>query len=361
MPLANKLPISLAFALIAAQAPADETVHMKPAIAGFIDMQTITWHNTDDSQPTFTLDNIKKYPGVFGGIVLNATWNEMQPARDGPLITRRIDHALNQVRKFNAAHPTAPLGVKLRIFQGNQAPFWAKAIGGGGPRTIQRNPQGCPSGNCPITIGPVWDPEYIAAWRSFQAKVAARYDREPLIRAVAITSCTMETDEPFVMPVEQPIPPGYTDRADKRCLRGAVDDYAAWRRTIIDYTFNAFDQIEKGGTDPHFTLSVMNGCRAALGPRCELGNHAFQATMPDENAQIVEAISARGAPIHFQTVGPKVEGFNWRTTIRAAARDHATGIELWPDEEFGGFTSLTKNRMRNLKALFDDKSRDGND
>lgn len=357
MPFANKPPVSLALALIASQASASETVHMKPAIAGFIDMQTITWHNTDDSQPTFTLDNIKKYPGVFGGIVLNATWNEMQVTPDGPLITRRIDRVLNQVRKFNAAHPDAPLGVKLRIFQGNQAPPWAKAIGGG-PLTIQRNPQGCPSGDCPITIGPVWNPKYIAAWRSFQAKVAARYDREPLIRAVAITSCTMETDEPFVMPVDQPIPPGYTDKADKRCLRGAVDDYAGWRRTIIDYTFNAFDQIEMGGTDPRFTLAVMNGCRAALGPRCELGNHAFQATMPEGNAEIVKAISKRGAPIHFQTVGPKVEGFTWRTTIRAAAHDYATGIELWPDAEFGGFTTLSRNQMQKLKALFDAKSRD---
>ena len=69
MPSANKLLLSLAFALIASQASAGEAVKMKPAITGFIDMQTITWHNTDDSQPTFTLDNVKKYPGVFGGMV----------------------------------------------------------------------------------------------------------------------------------------------------------------------------------------------------------------------------------------------------------------------------------------------------
>jgi len=29
---------------------------MKPAIAGFADMQTIPWHNIGDSQPTLTLD-----------------------------------------------------------------------------------------------------------------------------------------------------------------------------------------------------------------------------------------------------------------------------------------------------------------
>ena len=153
------------------------------------------------------LDNIKPFPGLCGGIVLNATWAEMQPQPTGSLTTARIDRALDQVRRYNVNHPTAPLGVKLRIFSGNQAPPWAKAIDGG-PLTIQRNPQGCPSGDCPITIGKVWDRQYIAAWRSFQRSVAALYDSEPLIRSVAITSCTMETDEPFVLPVQQPVPPG---------------------------------------------------------------------------------------------------------------------------------------------------------
>jgi hypothetical protein len=143
---------------------------MKPVIAGFIDMQTITWHNTDDGNPTFTLKNVNQFPGMFGGIVLNATWAEMQPRRGGPLTTTRIDGALNQVRQYNTAHPTSRLGVKLRIFAGNQAPPWAKAINGG-PLTIQRNPQGCPSGDCPITIGKVWNRQYIAAWRAFQRSV----------------------------------------------------------------------------------------------------------------------------------------------------------------------------------------------
>jgi hypothetical protein len=321
-------------------------------IAGFIDMQDIAWHNTDDGAPSFTLANVRQFPGMFGGIVLNATWAEMQKRPAGVLRTRRIDRALERVRRYNAAHPTAPLGVKLRIFAGNQAPPWAKAINGG-PLTIQRNPQGCPSGDCPITIGKVWDAQYIAAWRAFQDLVAARYDSEPLIRSVAITSCTMQTDEPFVMPVEQPPPPGYTDAAGKACLRGAVDDYAAWQRTPIDFTINAFLPIQMGGpAEPNFSRSVMNACRTALGARCELGNHAFSADMPEGNAGIVAKISARGAPIHYQTVGPKTPDFDWRATVRAARRYHATAIELWPEAQFGGFTTLTKAQMRRLIAVF---------
>ena len=323
----------------------------KPVIAGFIDMQTIAWHNTDNSTPTFTLDNVNKFPGVFGGIVLNATWAELQEHRDGPLTTARIDHALNQVREYNDAHPTAPLGVKLRIFAGNQAPAWAKAIAGG-PVTIERNPQGCPSGHCPITIGKVWHPQYIAAWRAFQRLAAERYDSVPLVRSVAVTSCTMQTDEPFVMPVGQAVPAGYTDAAGRACLRGAVDDYAAWQRTPIDLTLNVFSRIQTGGIDLNFSIAVMNECRAKLGKRCELGNHAFAGNMRPANAKIVAAIAAKGAPIHYQTDGPKSPGFEWTAAVRAARRDNATALELWPDARFGGFTTLTTAEMERLSTLF---------
>ena len=329
---------------------------MKPVIAGFIDMQTITWHNTDDSTPIFTIDNVNQFPGVFGGIVLNATWGEMQPQRGGALTTARLDQALKEVRQYNAANPAAPLGVKLRIFAGNQAPAWAKAIAGG-PVTIQRNPQGCPSGNCPVTIGKVWHPQYIAAWRAFQGLAAAHYDPLPLIRSVAITSCTMETDEPFVMPVGQPPPAGYTDAAGRACLRGAVDDYAAWRRTPIDLTVNVFAQIQAGGIDPNFSISVMDACRAKLGKRCELGNHAFASNMRPANARIAAAIAARGAPIHYQTEGPRAPGFDLIATVQAARRSNATALELWPDAKFGGFTTLTMAEMQKLRALFGGNAR----
>jgi hypothetical protein len=330
----------------------------KAPITGFIDMQTITWHNQDDGQPTFTLSNIRHFPGMFGGIVLNATWAEMQPWSGGWLVTTRIDNALAQVKRYNDAHPANPLGVKLRIYSGNQAPAWAKAINGG-PLTIERNGLGCQSASCPITIGKVWDPQYIAAWRAFQRKVAARYDANPLIRSVAITSCAMETDEPFVMPTQQPpqqpIPPGYTDAAGRACLRGAVNDYAAWRLTPVDYTINPFLRIQtRKGPDVGFSISVMDECRTKLGNRCELGNHGFGAGITGNNLTVIEAIAGKGGPIHYQTVGPKQSTFvSWTATVSAARQYNATALELWPDAQFGGFMTQTRIQMKQLKALFD--------
>jgi hypothetical protein len=351
--------ISLCAALLAAS-PQYALAAPKPPIAGFIDMQTIKWHNKDDGQPHFTLRNVKAFPGMFGGIVFNGTWAEMQQEDGARLDTTRLDEALETVRAYNAHHPTAPLGVKLRIYSGNQAPEWAKDIAGG-PVTINRNPLGCQRMDkiCPITIGKVWDPRYIAKWRAFQRGLAAKYDREPLIRAVAITSCAMETDEPFVMPATNATPPspyptGYTDAAGKDCLRGAVDDYSAWHTTPIDYTINPFQRIQRGGAaDVDFSISVMRGCRAALKERCELGNHALNTTMPLANTDVVEAIAGKGGPIHYQTVGPNKKGFGWKRIVLTARQYNATGLELWPDAEFNGFMTLTMSQMRALRELFD--------
>jgi hypothetical protein len=196
----------------------------------------------------------------------------------------------------------------------------------------------------------VWNPKYIAAWRAFQALVAARYDNVPAIRAVAITSCAMETDEPFVMPVGQTLP-GYTDAADQACLMGAVDDYAGWHRTVIDYTINPFTSLQGNGTDINFSIAVMNECRSELGRRCELGNHAFSTDMLKDNAEIVAAISSMGGLIHYQTEAPKASGLKWDATVRAAHEDHATGLELWPEVRFDGFTTLSQKKIEKLVGL----------
>src|SRR6185436_17235054 len=138
----------------------------------------------------------------------------------------------------------------------------------------------------------------------------------------------------------------------RACLRGAIDDYAAWRRTPIDLTVNAFPQIQTRGIDPDFSIAVMDACRAKLGRRCELGNHAFAVNMRPANAKIVAAIAARGGPIHYQTAAPRSQGFDLTATVQAARRSNATAIELWPDAKFGGFTTLTMVEMQKLNTLF---------
>jgi len=286
----------------------DPGAQPKAPIVGLIDMQTITWHNQDDGQPNFTIDNVAHFPGLFGGIVINAAWKDMQPQPGAPVNFSRIEPALAQVRAYNTAHSDAPLGAVLRIFAGNQAPLWAKRIAGG-PVSVFRNPQGCHPGPCPIIIAKVWDPAYIKAWRAFLKTVAAQYDDEPLIREVSITSCATQTDEPFVPSMdpaarENLLAAGYTDAAGQACLMGAIQDYVAWRRTPIGFTFNTFDLITreagKGrgvgrgsarGNDPEFSVSLMRACRKALGNHCILANHGLGAKMPEQIAGMVRDVS----------------------------------------------------------------------
>ncbi len=328
----------------------------KVPLRGLIDMQDISWHNTDAGQPAFDISNVDKFPGVFGGIVINATWDQMQPSSGGAVNFSAVDAALASIRTYNTSNAGAPLGVKLRIYGGNDAPVWAKDLPGG-PITIYRNPAGCDgdTDTCPSTIGPFWTQPYIVAWRAFQAQVAAKYDTEPLIRAVAVTSCASQTDEPFVPTTgsigkANMVAAGYTDTAEQSCLSGAVTDYAAWKNTGIDFTFNEYIKVA-GGTDAAFTQSVMTQCRTALGSRCILDNHALQTPLTSDLA-IYSAIQTDGPPINFQTQSPEGMGCIWPETIAQGLILGARAIEVWPEAKYQGFDTLTLAQVQSLEAQF---------
>ncbi len=259
----------------ATQAPSAPALRKTP-LRGLLDMQDISWHNVNNGQPHFTIANARKFPGILGGIIINATWSQMQPRQGGVVQFSAVDSALSKIDAYNAANPATPLGVKLRIYGGSNAPRWAKLLGNG-PITIYRNPAGCDgkTDTCKLTVGPFWTKPYIDAWRAFQAQVAARYDTDPMVIAVAVTSCAAQTDEPFVAstgPVSKAnlAAAGYSDAAEQACLKGATDDYRAWAKTDVDFPFNAYSDF-RGGQDASFTIRVMRICRRrsrhALRPR----------------------------------------------------------------------------------------------
>jgi hypothetical protein len=300
------------------------------------------------------------FPGLFGGIVINATWDAIEPTQGGAPDFSTVDAALTQVRTYNAQNAAAPLGVKLRVYQGANAPAWAKAIDGG-PVNIVRNPAGCPSGSCPLTVGKFWSANYIAAWRDFQATLAAKYDDEPLIKQVAITSCAPQTDEPFVPTVDPTAKAaqaaaGYTDDAEKACLTGALDDYAAWKNTLLDFTFNTFTNsgLDDGGagTDPTFTTGLMNTCRSQYPARCVLDNHALSAPLRAADDGVYTAMPMLKAPVNFQTQAPKGFGCLWLETIEQGIALGANAIEVWPGANYGGFDALTSANIQQLAKLF---------
>ena len=86
----------------------------KPPLAGLVDMQDISWHDTAGGEPSFTMANVDQFPGVFGGIVINATWDSIEPTQGGGLDFSTINAALAQVGAYDAANSGAHLGTKLR-------------------------------------------------------------------------------------------------------------------------------------------------------------------------------------------------------------------------------------------------------
>jgi hypothetical protein len=332
----------------------------KVPIRGLIDMQDISWHDTDNATPApFTTSYIGMFPGLFGGIVINETWADLQPTQGGTIVTTAVDNDLQAVQTYNAssnATQSSPVSVKLRIYAGSNAPEWAKHLPGG-PVTIYRNPAGCngQTDTCPLTLGPYWTTPYINAWRAFQAQVATKYDTNPMIVAVAVTSCAEQTDEPFVQssgPISKANlrAAGLTDALQESCLTGATSDYSAWVNTDIDFTFNEYSKLS-GGLDANFTTSVMQQCRSVAGARCVLDNHALSTPITSDQTTYAE-IQTLGGLINFQTQAPEGMGCIWPETITQGLILGARAIEVWPEKKYQGFTTLTEPDIQQLHDLF---------
>ena len=119
------LRLLLTFALIDIRrtcAGADADV--KPPIRGLISMGAYNFVRSG-GQPVNTLAAVSAKSGIFSGIVLVPSWQQLQPVTNGPLRTEVIDNFLSEVRLYNAANPANPLAVKLRVWGGFVAPMWA--------------------------------------------------------------------------------------------------------------------------------------------------------------------------------------------------------------------------------------------
>jgi hypothetical protein len=340
----------------------------KPPQAGLVDMGDIQFYNDPSTPtPTFTLaQDLTKYPGAFSEIVLNVTWAQLQPNPGVALDTSFIQQATSEVAAYNTQFGT-DLGIKLRVWGGYTAPDWAKAIDGP-PITVTGAGTVDPTKDQTETIGRFWSADYLDAWSSFQAQLAAAYDNSPMIRGISNTAGAAATDEPFV-----PLHPdqvgdlqsgGYTDAAEERTLRNAIADYSSWSTTPLDYTMNLFHQEDTGTvvSDPNFTLAVLqlatNSSRAV-----QAGNHALNNPWPQADSFVYAQMAADAAldpntvPGSYQTASPVVlrqgqtvgnPDFNWGSAIAQGAAANAGDIELWDGPGTTGFTGLSLTAVDQL-------------
>ena len=349
MNMIQRLGLAVAAAVMATglqMAAADAPI--KPPIRGLVSMGAYKF-NAVGGDPVNTLEPLNAKAGIFGGLVVIATWKQLQPTAASAIADgNTIDRALADVRAYNAKNPARPLAVKLRIWGGFQAPEWAMQLGGAPIETVHNNKR--------RVLGRFWSPAYRQAWARFQMMLAAKYDDRPLIREVSITSCMSFTAEPFFLPndeasVMNPLKAaGYQDAAHKQCLRQALGDYAPWKATRLVLSVNPFygtSGLPMG--DPAFTAQVMRACRQSLGARCVLDNHDLDATPPRSLLPLYDVMTKLGPEIEFQTLHETPEDFEG--TIKKGVALGASSIELWQD--FHGFPLVPDATLKRWAAMLE--------
>jgi hypothetical protein len=319
----------------------------KPLIRGLVSMGAFKFMGSG-GDPVNTLEPLNAKPGIFGGLVIISTWRQLQLSPRGDIPDNNpVDEALAEVRAYNARNRRKPLAVKLRVFAGFQAPDWALRIGGEPIDTVHNDKK--------RVVGRFWTPAYRRAWEQFQPKLAAKYDSQPLIHEVSVTSCMSYTAEPFFIPdeptVKKPLlAAGFKDAQYHDCLTHAIADYAPWKSTRVSISLNPFYGLSIGGLgDPNFTIQVMHACRRALGVRCVFDNHDLDFDTPKSILPLHTEMQRLGPEIQFQTLHttpPNFEG-----TIRRGVSLGASSIELWQD--YGSFPQVPDATLKRWAAMLE--------
>ena len=307
----------------------------KPPLSGLVAMGSVS----DLRKGVFdVLKEVRVHPDIYSGVVIHTTWGALEPEQ-GKYNFSTIDKALSDITQYNKEHPLHPIFAKLRISKAINPPEWVLKLAGGPVNIVLNNGQ-------TIQVGLYWTEEYRNAWKALQQKLASRYDDNILIREVCVNSGAMITDEPFVAIFNKATianlkAKGYTDAAFKSTLKGALDDYACWKTTPIDYSFNVLREIDSGKpvNNMDFTLSLMREFRERYEERAVLSNHGLQETLSKGAIPIYNLFAELGAPIAVQTKGPSNLTDK---TIKTGLKYGVTEFEIWVSKEAGGYADYSK-------------------
>jgi len=308
----------------------------KTPLSGLIDMGYQGPYSDDQPFPPTDPSALDAYAGAFSGIVVNESWSQLEPSA-GVYDWAPLDTSLANVSAWNLQHPSTPLGVKLRVFAGQSAPDWVVALSG--PKvtvTIGLH------GEKTVSVGRFWTTPFRQAWSTFQHALATRYDSNPLIRAVSVSSCSSSTGEPFIVPVAGRVNSatllgaGWSVQAQESCLQEALADYSGWHETPVTFAFSPLPTAP--GFDQSFTNSIMADCAssgASGGPQCLLGNNGLSSQAPTSKAigsTYAEIAKLEQTPepdrpgVYFQTVGSPLDC----QAMSVATAFHASSVEVWP-------------------------------
>jgi hypothetical protein len=331
---------------------------LKPPLVGLISMGPggPPGRNSNAHYPGVvgtSLEDITQKRNAFDGVVINVPWVQLQPDPGGALQVGAIETALADIRRYNADPLTrVRLRAILRVWAGENAPDWAKTLDGP-PVTVYNGVPG--GGYRAFTVGHFWSPSYAVAWRSLQARLAQRYDAEPLIAQIANTSCTSADDEPNALvrfqnrqedisTARNLREAGFTDAAFDRCMTGAIHDYDGWVTTPVNLDIGPLFRIDGAADyqwpqrDSAAAIRLIAQWRQALGGRVVLANHTLNYPLNRLSLDVFEAIRDAGGQIEFQTHSPRT--LDWPNTVHEAVCLGAHSLELWNSTGAGGYVDF---------------------
>jgi hypothetical protein len=235
------------------------------------------------------------------GYIIEARWNVLQPA-PGTLVTTRIDRAVAAVRKWNAAHPTNPRGLRLRITAGFNTPPWALTLGGAAVHLCSQ------SGACGL-VPRWWTAPVEAAYAKFTQRLAAYVNPIPEIREVTVGLTMVRYGEIMVRFPKAAgnsaayTAAGYTETQDIAAMKAEINDAKAFTAVtqidVDDY------QTPTNGQDLSISKEIMDYAIAHLA-RVQFANASITQS-PTQNAAIFTLMKSYGplgsntASITFQT------------------------------------------------------------
>jgi hypothetical protein len=248
--------------------------------------------------PSLPPANLDEY---VDGYIIEAAWNAIEPT-EGSFVTSRIDSAVAAVRKWNAANPSNPRGLRLRITAGYDTPAWALNLGGPAMHLCSQ------SGSCGL-VPRWWTAPVEAAYAAFTQKLAAYVNPTPEIREVTVGLTMVRYGEVMVRfptvagNAAAYSAAGYTEALDIAAMKAEINDGKAFSAVtqvdVADY------QTPSNGQDISVSQEIMNYAVATL-PHVQFANASITQS-PGQNAAIFSLMQTYGphgsktASITFQT------------------------------------------------------------
>jgi hypothetical protein len=119
----RRLSIVCAAALLLLQPSLSWAQDIKPPIRGLVSMGAYRFVGYG-GDPVNTLEPLNAKPGIFGGLVVIASWKQLQPTPGSEIGPNNvIDRALAEIRAYNERNPSKPLSVKLRVGAASKPPI----------------------------------------------------------------------------------------------------------------------------------------------------------------------------------------------------------------------------------------------